>query len=256
MFHFGGNVLPSCPPTHLLSLPYPKSHTCIHNLFKSDTLFHARQSWTHTRSNTSVSFQYHWQEDKQQIWWGYNSIKKEEKNSEIQPRPEIDVYYHSGFDRQIETACWIQEEIRNTHRVWSVLYLSRDDPRINNKQWRNLPIIKMPNPLPGWRWPWAECVRKCVVFMFRSFLGDFIAKKVTFISLKGVKKAKSIQSIVKSVISKWWCVCGKFVTLYPQKHQGEKTKCKNVILFRLFQWVTCSPRPCVTSLPDFSCSDG
>lgn len=36
--------LPSCPPTHLLLLPPPTSRTCIRNLFKSDTLFHARQS--------------------------------------------------------------------------------------------------------------------------------------------------------------------------------------------------------------------
>lgn len=145
-------LLPPKPPP-CTPLGSQITHTLIQNLFKSDTHFYAQQSFsfytyldsltrthtytymhTHTHTHSSVPFQHHWQRDKQRIWEVRTASKKEEKQQN-QPRPEIDKwrwqrFWQAEWSRSLYG--FIQEEIRNTHRVWSVHYLSRDDPKINN----------------------------------------------------------------------------------------------------------------------------
>lgn len=111
-------------------------------LLRTHTFTHSR-SLTHAHTHISVAFQHHWQGDKQQIWEVTTAFflrKKKRGKHQNQPRPEIDEWWQRRWFWQAEWSRslngFIQEEIRNTHththRVWSVHYLSRDDPKINN----------------------------------------------------------------------------------------------------------------------------
>ena len=106
-----------------LSLTYTYTHTHTHTHTHTQTHTHLSPLPTPLTGRQTPDLR------------GYNSVKKKEEKHRNQPRPEIDEwrwqrFWQAEWSRSLNGS--IQEEIRNTHRVWSVHYLSRDDPKINN----------------------------------------------------------------------------------------------------------------------------
>lgn len=197
--------MPQISCTYFFSNAQPSfcwGHTHLHALARSHTHTHLGRLPTPLTGRQTADLR------------GYNGFfflkkKKRRGKHQNQPRPEIDEWWQRRWFWQAEWSRslngFIQEEIRNTHThtpsLKCALSFQGWSQNKQQQQRRNLSIIKTPNPLPGWWWPWAEHVsRDCAVFMFRCFC---VLRWIYGQKYKGLHGEVHSQLCVKAVISEF-----------------------------------------------------